>query len=132
MQSRTLLLRATWFRVLALLAVFAGRVTPLAAESPKSITNSLGMKLLRIEPGKFMMGSEGGRPRTAEEFEHREYDESPAHAVNISTVFYLGATEVSNSQFEAFAPDHKAFRGRAEISPDDNDPVVYVSWQQAA
>ena len=49
-------------------------------------TNSIGMKLARIEPGSFLMGSTDG---TGDEDEH------PQHEVRITRPFYLGVTEVT-------------------------------------
>ncbi len=83
-------------------------------------TNSLGMDLLRIPPGTFEMGSEKG-----------EYDEKPVHRVTISEPFYISTTPVTNAQYEQFDPDHKALRGKRNISKNDDDAVVFVSWQEA-
>jgi len=92
------------------------------AEIPdgKTFTNSLGLEMVRIEAGSFRMGSEDG-----------EWDERPVHEVNISTPFYLGATEVTNSQYEKFDPNHRDQRGMLEFSRDDDEAVVFVSWDDA-
>jgi formylglycine-generating enzyme required for sulfatase activity len=84
------------------------------------VTNSLGMSLVRIEPGTFEMGSEQG-----------DWDERPVHAVTISSPFFLSATEVTNAQFEQFAPDHRQLRGKMGFSKDDDEAVVFVSWDEA-
>lgn len=83
--------------------------------------NSLGMRMVRIEPGSFVMGSaEGG-----------EFDERPAHDVVISRPFRISACEVTNAQFERFDPSHKAQRGRRGFSTGDDEAVVFVSWHEA-
>jgi formylglycine-generating enzyme required for sulfatase activity len=99
----------------------------------KTITNSLGMKLVRIEAGTFVMGSSAEPPKSRAEWEQRDADEAPAHKVTISRPFYMGVHEVTNAQYEAFDPDHKKLRGgQWNVSKEDNEPVTYVTWQQAA
>jgi len=94
----------------------------LGAEVPteKNFTNSLGMGMVRVEAGGFAMGSEEG-----------QWDERPAHKVRISRPFYLGATEVTNAQFEQFDPEHKQWRGKLGYSTADDEAVVFVSWEDA-
>jgi formylglycine-generating enzyme required for sulfatase activity len=60
----------------------------------KEITNSIGMKLILIPAGEFMMGSPEGD-------KGRESDEHP-HRVRITKPFYLGAHEVTLGQFLEF------------------------------
>ena len=95
----------------------------IAADDPAEphvVTNSLGMELVRIEPGVFRMGSDEG-----------EFDEKPVHRVTISRPFWMGATEVTNAQYEAFDPDHKKWRGKRGLSNADEEAVVFVSWNDA-
>jgi formylglycine-generating enzyme required for sulfatase activity len=88
----------------------------------KQYNNSIGMKFVRIRPGSFMMGSaEGG-----------DFDEKPAHKVNITRPFYMAVTEVTNAQYERFDPSHKSMRGKYDLSKDSNQAVIYVSWNEAA
>jgi formylglycine-generating enzyme required for sulfatase activity len=83
---------------------------------PKEITNSIGMKLVLIPAGKFMMGSSESPAQVASAFnrmirngfvEQASFfqDEHPRHEVTISRRFYLGSTEVTNGQFRAFVRD---------------------------
>ena len=51
--------------------------------------------LVEIPAGSYYMGSEG---------KGENDDEAPAHKVNISKPFRMGATEVTNEQFEMFRP----------------------------
>ena len=90
--------------------------------SPSTLTLDLGkgvtMKLVRIRPGKFMMGSPDSE-------KGRKDDEGPQHEVTISKAFYLGVTEVTQAQYEAVMgknPSH--FKGAA-------NPVENVSWNGA-
>ena len=87
----------------------------------KSCVNGLGMRLVRIEPGSFLMGtSQGG-----------DFDERPAHRVTISRPLYLGATEVTNAQYEKFDPGHRKLRGKLGMSKEDGEAVIFVSWDEA-
>jgi len=91
--------------------------------SPSTLTLDLGqgvtMKLVRIRPGKFMMGSPDSE-------QGRRDDEGPQHEVTISKPFCLGATEVTQSQYEAaMGTNPSEFKG--PMNPVDN-----VTWNEAA
>ncbi len=104
---------------------------PAQTEPAKEITNSLGMKLVRVEPGRFLMGQGQTGPTSREEWQQRDGDEAPTHPIRISRPFYLGMHEVSNAQYEQFDPDHARFRGLAGASKGDHEPVTFVTWDQA-
>jgi len=83
------------------------------------ITNSIGMKLVPIAPGSFVMGQDG--PTTdyfftkhPEEMKLADFDERPAHKVTISQAFHLGATEVTVGQYRQFQPKHQKRAAVAE------------------
>ena len=86
----------------------------------KTYVNSLGMRLVRIEPGSFMMGSLDG-----------DFDERPVHRVTIGQPFWMSATEVTNAQYEAFDPGHRKLRGKLGWSKEDDEAVVFVTWHDA-
>jgi len=114
------------------------KATSLTAEresSPlppaKKLTNSLGMKLVRIEPGSFLMGSTKAQidhlirlfPDNAG---HWFEDEQPQHAVKITRHFYLGAHQVTQGCYNTIMgsnPSH--FTGADDL------PVESVSWLDA-
>lgn len=77
---------------------------------------------VEIPAGSFYMGSKG---------EGENYDEAPIHKVTITHAFRMGKTEVTNAQYERFRPEHKALRGKNGISVNDDDAVVYVTYQDA-
>ncbi len=52
--------------------------------------------------------------------------------VALQRMFYLQTTEVSNSQFRQFQADHKSGAVQGNSLNLENQPVVNVSWQQAA
>lgn len=97
------------------------------AQSPETITNSIGMKLVLIKQGNFMMGS----PKTelADGGKHLE-DESPQHEVRISRDFYMGQTEVTQGQWKAIMGT-EPWKGKENVKEGDNYPASYVSWTQA-
>jgi formylglycine-generating enzyme len=100
--------------------MFAG-MSPGQAQENGAFTNSLGMKMVRIDPGTFHMGSAQGG----------DFDERPAHPVRISRSFFMAATEISNRQYEEFDPAQKSFRGKRGFSKEDDEAVVFVSWHDA-
>ena len=90
------------------------------AGGAESFINSLGMKMVRIPAGSFAMGSADG-----------DWDESPVHQVTLRRSFFMAATEVTNRQYEQFDPTHRRYRGVRGVALADDEPVVYVSWEDA-
>ena len=81
-------------------------------KSAKNLTNSIGMTLVRIEPGSFLMGS------TKEQIDQlmrlfpeskREWfdDEQPQHRVDITRPFLLGIHQVTVGQFRRFVEESR-------------------------
>ena len=85
-------------------------------------TNSLGMQFTRIPAGSFHMGSHGLG---------EDYDEAPIHPVTITNPFLMGATEVTNAQYERFDPSHKNLRGKYGLSKEDDEAVIFVNYHEA-
>ena len=114
--------------------------------SQKEFTNSIGMKFVRIEPGTFTMGTPEDailpdalttdlvkeKPGPMPQRIHGDFDEHPAHSVEITQAFYLAVMEVTNGQFEQFDFTHGRYRGNQGFSCMDNEAVVFVSWFDAA
>ena len=48
-----------------------------------------------------------------------------------SPAFRMSATEITNAQYEAFDPAHKALRGYEGFSSADDEAVILVSWADA-
>ena len=90
-------------------------------------TNTIGMKLVLVPAGDFLMGSpENERERKSEEVQHR---------VKISKPFYIGMYEVTQSEYARVMgknPSHHVV-GRGKSVDDDTSryPVERVSWQDA-
>ena len=100
--------------------------TALPAAEP--ITNSIGMKLVRIEPGTFTMGQDG--PQTdykmknhPGESDRPDWDEKPVHKVVISKPFHIGSTEVTVEQYRQFDPAYRAGRGLPDEAASGFDPA---------
>src|SRR5260370_36383470 len=107
-------------------AILAWIVPSIAtAQNGKELTNSIGMRLGRVEPGSFTMGFTGapltadvaGQPFRA----NGDFDEYPAHTVRIGTAFYVGAFEVTNAQYEQFDPAHRTLRGKLGFASEGDD-----------
>jgi formylglycine-generating enzyme required for sulfatase activity len=82
------------------------------------LTNSLGMRFLRIKPGTFVMGS----PAT----EEGRNDNEVQHEVKLTKSFMLAATPVTQHQWLALMGNNPSrFKG-------ENLPVEQVSWDDAA
>ena len=112
----------------------AASTPPGTGENAAEITNSIGMHLKLIQPGKFLMGS-------PKDEEGRYDDEGPQHEVELTRPFYMGVCPVTRGQFAAFVKDdgyqtdaEKARRQYdmaetqllATSSQTDDDPVVEV------
>ena len=84
--------------------------------------NSLGMELVLIPPGKFIMGSPAS-----------EKDRSAAEAqvdVTLTKAFYLGKTEVTQGQWRALMGS-TPWKGQAFVREGDNYPATFVDCQDA-
>lgn len=91
-----------------------------AQPSLQPFVNSLGLTMVPLAPGEYRRGSDRG-----------EWDEAPTHLVTLTQPFYLAATPVTNAQYEAFDPSHRALRGCHGLSRDDDEAVLFVTWWQA-
>ncbi len=92
----------------------AVELIPVEAVAQPEPRPTLFPELVAIPGGTFTMGSERGKP-----------DEGPAHQVTLSP-FAIGKYEVTNQEYERFAPEHR--KHRDGFSWRDREPVIYVSW----
>jgi formylglycine-generating enzyme required for sulfatase activity len=108
-------------------------LAPLAAlHAAEPITNSIGMKLVRIEAGTFTMGQDGppiagnGDMATHHaEFRAADWDEKPAHRVTLTQPFLMSVTEVTLGQFRQFEPEFRKGKGA------DDEAVDAITWSKA-
>ncbi|MFN6412227.1 MAG: formylglycine-generating enzyme family protein [Planctomycetota bacterium] len=104
--------------------IFLSLAEYLQAQQPKEITNSIGMKLMLIPKGTFMMGS-------PESEECRDKDENQ-HEVTISKDYYLGVYEVTQAQYEKVMGRNPSYFQGAIVGNENADlPVDRVSWEDA-
>jgi formylglycine-generating enzyme required for sulfatase activity len=96
----------------------------------KTLDNSIHMKLVRIEPGSFVMGSPIG--------EEGRNNHEQQHEVEITKPFYIGKYEVTQEEYQKVMNNNPS-----SFSPNGNDrakvmglqtqrfPVEMVSWNDA-
>lgn len=84
---------------IAYLFIAATLAAPCKADepSPKTIKDSVGIELVRIVPGRFVMGSPPDEARR----QPYETDET-LHPVNITRAFWIAAHETTRGQFRGF------------------------------
>jgi formylglycine-generating enzyme required for sulfatase activity len=109
----------------------ASSPTANGAAPVESIINSVGMRLVRIPAGEFMMGPSSGE--VAENL-----DEQP-HPVRISKPFWMGACEVTQLEYRLVLKadpssfSHIGTSAQKVQNLDTNGfPVERVSWDEAA
>jgi formylglycine-generating enzyme required for sulfatase activity len=98
--------------------------------TPVEVTNSIGMKLVLIPPGEFLMGSpESERDRGSDEQQHR---------VRITKPFFLGVHEVTQAEYQRVMGTNPSVFSRGGSMRDklgDTDtsqfPVEDVTWDDA-
>ncbi len=105
----------------------------------ETVTNSVGMKLMPIQPGTFTMGQDGppledylGQKRIKELYNVKDridFDEKPAHKVTITRPFQIGVTEVTVAQYRQFDPEFK--KNDPKSKPADDDAASGVTWDKA-
>ncbi len=110
----------------------AGAVRQAANALPRAFTNGVGMKMILIPAGTFLMGA---RDDEAD----RMADQRPQHLVRITRPFYLSAHPITQEQFERMMgtnPSRFAGTGRYKnrvIGLDTTAlPVENVTWDEAA
>src|SRR5262249_41578471 len=101
-----------------------------------TVQTPIQLQMVRIKKGTFRMGS-------PPEDKDKSDDEVAQHDVKITRDFFMGATEVNRGQFKQFveeedyktdaekAGDKETWRNN-KYSTEENQPVVYVSWNDAA
>ncbi len=103
---------------LTLLLAACGLRTAVAEDTPacppRRTANSIGMKLVLVPVGQFMMGSNESMDELLKSFpaykveaktDYLFQDEYPRHLVRITRPFYMGQCNVTVGQFKKFAKD---------------------------
>ena len=87
-------------------------------------TTGQGHELVLLSPGKLRMGASRREPgRRANEV---------IRTVELTRLFYLSRHEVTNGQFRVFAKGHSSGQFENRDLDHDTQPVVRVSWNEAA
>lgn len=107
-------------KIFVVFAVGLSSMLSLSVKAQKA--NTADIKLVNIKSGYFLMGAAGYR---------ENYDEKPSHKVTISKAFKISATEITNRQYELFDPEHKKLRGKAGLSKEDDEAVIFVNYLEA-
>jgi len=108
--------RLHWVGVAIAASLLAG-CSPRTTVAPAS-TNSIGIELLKIPSGSFVMGQDIGG----------DWDESPAHRVTISSPFLISASEVTLDQFRQFRPTHGVELAGKAVGVSWYDAVAFCEW----
>jgi formylglycine-generating enzyme required for sulfatase activity len=95
------------------------------ATRPPRITTSVGASLKLFRPADtFTMGAARREPgRRANEAERN---------VRLERPFYMGTHEITNGQYRRWRSDHSSGSVRGQSLDMDDQPVVNVSWNEAA
>jgi formylglycine-generating enzyme required for sulfatase activity len=99
--------------------VVRGRVLADVGDTDRVVIPDLKLTLVQIKPGSFMMGSPAN--------EDGRHDDERQHKVTLTQPYWLGQTEVTQSQYEAIMgknPSLFHFKGA-------DRPVESVSWNDA-
>jgi formylglycine-generating enzyme required for sulfatase activity/Leucine-rich repeat (LRR) protein len=97
---------------------------PLEVAKPVGdpIANSIGMVLVPIPAGEFLMGSP--------ESDNASSDEKPQHQVTLTKPFLLGVHEVTQGQWQAVMGT-TPWKGKQYVKEGDDYPATYVNWDDA-
>jgi hypothetical protein len=90
----------------------SNRPVVLVEPAGKEVKNTIGMELVRIEAGSFLMGSPDADKGAAGDKKAFD-DELPRHRVTISKPFYLGKYPVTVGEFRKFVED-EGYKTEAE------------------
>jgi formylglycine-generating enzyme required for sulfatase activity len=107
--------------------VDATLLTPEAARiaaTPTAIKTKFDQQLRLMPIGKFTMGSPRREPGRRANEQQRD--------VEFKRGFYISVTEVTNAQFRRFKPEHRSGIVGNHTLDLDNQPVVSVTWAEAA
>jgi hypothetical protein len=96
----------------------------VVGNSPPRIATKNDIKLLIVAGGSYQAGTDrreqGRRPNEG------------SHKVTLARPFYMGEREITNAQFRQFQPAHNS-GAIGNVSLDlDKQPVVRVTWDEAA
>lgn len=109
----------------------------LTGKLPKvtSRTDDFGIELVSIPAGTFMMGSSSANMSESQRMARKDYadfelswiaNESPAHRIEIPEDFWMGKTEITQTQWEKVMGENPSMNNACK-----DCPVERVSWDDA-
>lgn len=124
-----------WFTSFLMLTITTAAVWYYRSKD-QVITNSIGMKLIRVPAGEFTMGSLASAEDLRKRFPWHKDDfkqTQPPHTVKISKPFFVGQTEVTQGQWLAVMGDQDRWIGleRKDVAIGKDYPASSVSWHDA-
>ena len=102
---------------LAAVALAAGGPAAGAGATLDATVNSIGMRMVLVQAGSFLMGSPAGAPM-------RQDEETPRR-VRLTRSFRISATEVTQRQWLALMPANRSPQQGPEL------PVTSITWAEA-
>ena len=99
-------------------------IGPPETSSAKFSKAPNGYPLRLVSPSPFTMGS-------SRREQGRRSNET-IRSVNLSRPYYIGTREVTNREFRQFLASHRSGEHKGQSLDDNDKPVVFVSWEQAA
>lgn len=90
---------------------------------PAAFENDLGMRFVLIPGGTFTLGLQGTEAQPRDPWQSLE--------VSISKPYYMQIREVTNRQFCIYRPSHESGEFRGLSLDEDDQPVVWVSHEDA-
>ena len=105
----------------AIIALSAIAALSASCQPAPSVRNTLGIDLMRVSAGRFVMGSD-----------EAHWDQAPAHSVTISQAFLISATEVTTAQYRQFRPDADVVDSDGLVAGvSHNDAAAFCEWLSA-
>ena len=95
-----------------------------SSQQRKQYSNSLGQNMILVYGTQFKMGSS--------KKERGRRSNEPEHDVKLDYDFYLSEKEVTNREYRHFKPTHHSGHSQGLILNLDSQPVVNISWNDAA
>jgi formylglycine-generating enzyme required for sulfatase activity len=141
MTSQSSFRRRGWWSGVVVVASLAIGGGVRGEQGGRETTNSVGMKLVRVEPGSFEMGvdsaplppalTKGLRGVSWDRPDgNGDYDEIPVHKVTITKPLLIGETEVTVEQYRQFKPDYNGPEHWAPFAAGIswNDASAFCEW----
>jgi formylglycine-generating enzyme required for sulfatase activity len=112
------------------IAAWHGKSTPLPKDLELDLGGGVKMRLVRIEPGKFQMGSPAGEVGRREDETQHEVEIARPYGIGVYTVTQAQYRQVMGTRPSSFSPKGDGRERVAGLNTDDF-PVERVNWEEA-